>query len=265
MRVSCFIILCVGAALANPRGKRDGCEEVFNAYQGCVRNAHAVHTEALHGGDDGKEDFYSRKSCNYIEEAVVKCAELLEGDCYSAEEVEEMRNQQFEGVVSQLEQAEEWDSDKCPAVKEYKEGLAAAEDGSEGDIDGDGISDDEDNDDDNDGISDDEDNDDDNDGIPDDLEADLDGDGISDDEDNDNDNDGIPDEEDNDDDNDGIPDEEDTDEDGDGIDDADSDADADGDADDDADADTDDDEESAAGTLVAAPFLSFLVVATRFL
>ena len=40
------------------------------------------------------------------------------GDCFTEEEVNEMKDGQFEGILGQLEMSiEEWDSDKCPAVK----------------------------------------------------------------------------------------------------------------------------------------------------
>merc|ERR1719339_447191 len=98
MRFFCAVLLlCVSAVLANPRGKRNACQAVF--------------------------DFYSRKSCNYIQAAVVDCTEKLVGECYTPDEVAGMQAQQFAGVLQQLEEVEEWDSDKCPASKKYKEGL----------------------------------------------------------------------------------------------------------------------------------------------
>merc|ERR1719339_123071 len=98
MRFFCAVLLlCVSAVLANPRGKRNACQAVF--------------------------DFYSRKSCNYIQAAVVDCTEKLVGECYTPDEVAGMQAQQFAGVLQQLEAVEEWDSDKCPASKKYKEGL----------------------------------------------------------------------------------------------------------------------------------------------
>merc|ERR1719339_32561 len=96
---------------------------VFNSYQTCINDAHTAHNEALLGQDDGKPDFYSRKSCNYLQAAVVDCTEKLVGDCYTPDEVAAMQAQQFAGVLQQLEEVAEWDSDKCPASKKYKEGL----------------------------------------------------------------------------------------------------------------------------------------------
>jgi len=213
--LAAFFVCLVGSALANPRAKKSVCETTQSNYEACVASAHAEHREALSRGDDGKPDFYSRKSCNYIESTVKDCGELLIGDCFDADAVQEMRNSQFKTIVASLEQAEEWDSTKCPAVKEWKDSLNDESEDDDGDdengmdsadLDQDGIVDSLDNDDDNDGVPDNVDNDDDNDGVPDSEDNDDDNDGVPDDIDDDDDNDGVPDTEDNDDDNDGVPD-----------------------------------------------------------
>jgi len=82
----------------------------------------------MEAGDDGAPNFYSRKSCNYVRDTVVTCVDLLVGDCYSEDEVDTMRASRFDDVIAHLERAEEWDSDLCPSVKEYKEGAAAGDD-----------------------------------------------------------------------------------------------------------------------------------------
>jgi len=275
------VLLLACSVLANPRVTRSACEETQASYDECIANAHANHRDALGQGDDGKPDFYSRKSCNYIQSAVMECGELLIGDCYDADAVREMRDGQFNTIVASLEQSEEWDSNKCPSVKKWLDGDDEDQE-DDNDFDNDGIADDEDNDDDNDGIADDEDNDDDNDGVPDDEDNDDDNDGVPDDEDNDDDsegvsndgdndfdNDGVTNDDDNDDDNDGIADDEDNDDDNDGIaDDEDNDDDNDGvpddeetdDANDDA-SDDDEDNESGAMEHIASLTLVTLAVA----
>merc|ERR1719500_1890825 len=162
--------------------------------------------------------------------AVEECGDELIGDCYSEEDVINMKDHQLKNVLEVLEKSvEEWDTDKCEAVKAHVERVKRLDDGGDEDFDNDGIVDDEDKDDDNDGVPDSEDDqqtdceyygdceydgesmdseegdlDSDNDGTPDDVDADDDNDGIPDEEDSDD----IPDEDDIDDDNDGIPDEE---------------------------------------------------------
>merc|ERR1712032_17065 len=193
----------------------------------------------------------ARKACNYMTAAVEECGDELIGDCYSEEDVINMKDHQLKNVLEVLEKSvEEWDTDKCEAVKAHVERVKRLDNGGDEDFDNDGIMNDEDEDDDNDGIVDDEDKDDDNDGVLDSEddqltdceyygdcdydgesmdsevgELDSDNDGIPDDVDADDDNDGIPDEEDSDDDSDDgyyetddddIPDEEDNDDDNDG-------------------------------------------------
>merc|ERR1712032_1578500 len=194
----------------------------------------------------------ARKACNYMTAAVEECGDELIGDCYSEEDVINMKDHQLKNVLEVLEKSvEEWDTDKCEAVKAHVERVKRLDDGGDEDFDNDGIVDDEDKDDDNDGVLDSEDDqltdceyygdcdydgenmdseegelDSDNDGIPDDVDADDDNDGIPDEEDSDDDSDDgyyetddddIPDEEDNDDNNDDNPDEDDIDDDNDGI------------------------------------------------
>merc|ERR1712176_1556426 len=135
--------------------------------------------------------------------------------CYSEEDVINMKDHQLKNVLEVLEKSvEEWDTDKCEAVRAHVERVKRLDDGGDEDFDNDGIMNDEDEDDGNDGIMDDEDPDDDNDGVPDseddceyygDCEYDEGEEG------EDSDDDGIPDEEDGDDDNDGMPDEPDND------------------------------------------------------
>jgi len=281
--LAAFFVCLVGSALANPRAKKSVCETTQSNYEACVASAHAEHREALSRGDDGKPDFYSRKSCNYIESTVKDCGELLIGDCFDADAVQEMRNNQFKTIVTSLEQAEEWDSTKCPAVKEWKDSLNdESEDDDEGDDDGmdsadfdqdgvidsldndddnDGVPDNVDNDDDNDGVPDSEDNDDDNDGIPDDLEDnDDDNDGVPDSEDNDDDNDGVPDDIDDDDDNDGVPDTEDNDDDNDGVPD---DVDEDNDDDNDNTGDEDGEDSGASEQVACLPLLTIAMLLVK--
>merc|ERR1712172_150275 len=220
-----LLLLCVlislgalnteAASTIRSRRQAGECEEATNSFDECTNAAYDDYKAAFEAGDDGKPDWMARKACNYMTAAVEECGDELIGDCYSEEDVINMKDHQLKNVLEVLEKSvEEWDTDKCEAVRAHVERVKRLDDGGDNDFDNDGIMNDDDEDDDNDGIMDDEDPDDDNDGIVDDEDKDddyyddTDNDGIPDDEDNDDDNDGIPDEEDVDDDNDGIPDEE---------------------------------------------------------
>merc|ERR1719318_498236 len=77
---------------------------------------------AFEAGDDGRPDWMARKSCNYMTAAVEDCGNILIGDCNSEEDVIEMKDQQLKGILHQLQtNIEEWDSEKCPAVKSHIE------------------------------------------------------------------------------------------------------------------------------------------------
>merc|ERR1712010_75347 len=216
------------ASTLRSRRQANECEEATTSFDECTNAAYDVYKTAFEAGDDGKPDWMARKACNYMTAAVEECGDELIGDCYSEEDVINMKDHQLKNVLEVLEKSvEEWDTDKCEAVKAHVERVKRLDDGGDEDFDNDGIMNDEDEDDDNDGIVDDEDKDDDNDGVLDseddqltDCEyyGDCDYDGESMDSEVgelDSDNDGIPDDVDADDDNDGIPDEEDSDDDSD--------------------------------------------------
>merc|ERR1712227_986930 len=211
------------ASTLRSRRQAGECEEATNSFDECTNAAYDDYKAAFEAGDDGKPDWMARKACNYMTAAVEECGDELIGDCYSEEDVINMKDHQLKNVLEVLEKSvEEWDTDKCEAVRAHVERVKRLDDGGDEDFDNDGIMNNDDEDDDNDGIMDDEDPDDDNDGIVDDEDKDDDNDGVPDSEDDckyygdcdyDDDNDGIPDEEDGDDDNDGIPDEDDNDDD----------------------------------------------------
>merc|ERR1711911_523034 len=228
------------ASTLRSRRQAEVCEEATDSFDECTNAAYDDYKAAFEAGDDGKPDWMARKACNYMTAAVEECGNELIGDCYSEEDVINMKDHQLRNVLEVLEKSvEEWDTDKCEAVKAHVERVKELQEGGDDDFDNDGIINDLDYDDDNDGIIDAEDEDDDNDGVPDrednqyeeegsydgiPNDEDDDNDGIPDDEDNDDDNDGIPDDEDNGDsdgdgdgDDDGVPDDEDSDDDNDGI------------------------------------------------
>jgi len=210
------------ASTLRSRRQADECEEATDSFDECTNAAYDVYKTAFEAGDDGKPDWMARKACNYMTAAVEECGDELIGDCYSEEDVINMKDHQLKNVLEVLEKSvEEWDTDKCEAVKAHVERVKRLDAGGDEDFDNDGVMDDEDPDDDNDGIIDDEDKDDDSeDGQLTDCEyygdCDYDGESMDSEEgDLDSDNDGTPDDVDADDDNDGIPDEEDSDDDSD--------------------------------------------------
>merc|ERR1719290_968572 len=71
-------------------------------------------------GEDGRPDYFARKACNYLTATVEDCYGKLIGDCNTEEDVNDMRDQAIPGVLEQLsENVEEWDSEKCPVVKNH--------------------------------------------------------------------------------------------------------------------------------------------------
>jgi len=104
------------------RVERDACAELLAEFDSCKTKAYDDYKAAFEAGDDGRPDWMARKSCNYMTAAVEDCGNTLVGECNSEEDVNEMKDQQLKGILHQLQTSvEEWDSEKCPAIKSHIE------------------------------------------------------------------------------------------------------------------------------------------------
>merc|ERR1712059_80837 len=94
------------------------CKAVQKSYTECTIKAHDDYKAIMRAGDDGNKDFNARKACNYITDGVQGCGEkLLEGDCNSAEDVNERNEKMTEKVLVAIHKTiSSWDSSKCPAT-----------------------------------------------------------------------------------------------------------------------------------------------------
>jgi len=122
----CLLALVAIAALSDLsegsaiRVERDACAELLAEFNSCGVKAYADYKAAFEAGDDGRPDWMARKSCNYMTACVEDCGNILIGGCNSEEDVNELKDDQLKGILHQLETIiEEWDSEKCPAVKSH--------------------------------------------------------------------------------------------------------------------------------------------------
>merc|ERR1711970_154278 len=122
----CLLALFVLSTFSNNssgntlRVERDACEEKTKEFETCRVGAHEEYAAAIHAGDDGRPDWFARKACNYITGAVEECAEGLVGECNTEDEMNNMKDEQIEGILEQLSKSiKEWDSEKCPPIKAY--------------------------------------------------------------------------------------------------------------------------------------------------
>merc|ERR1712055_830901 len=130
------ILVCIlgklGTTLGGARYTRDteGCnqEELLVEVTQCATMAHNTYTSAWAKGDDGtKADFYARKSCNYITEAIEDCSDLFK-HCMDEEQLDSFKDEQYKGALANIEaNIETWDSTKCPAVQRHTDRLNAAD------------------------------------------------------------------------------------------------------------------------------------------
>jgi len=111
------------------RVKRDDCLKVHNDFNACTKEAYRTYTAAIAAGDDGREHWRARKSCNYMTDSIENCGQkLVEGGCMSEEAVNKMKDDQLKKILTNLQvTVADWDSDKCPPIKDHIERMKAAE------------------------------------------------------------------------------------------------------------------------------------------
>merc|ERR1712212_991048 len=137
----CLLALVVFSALTDTsegstiRVERDACDDLIEAFQVCTTKAYTDYTEAIAAGDDGRPDWFARKSCNYVTAAVEDCGNTLIGECMTEEQVNTEKDRQIVSVLKGLSSNEEWDSEKCPPVKAHLERTNPVQNGEDGDSD----------------------------------------------------------------------------------------------------------------------------------
>merc|ERR1712142_179353 len=114
-----LIANCTGSSL---RIQRDACDQLQEEVTTCTMNSYKEYQNDFLAGEDGRPDWFARKACNYLTASIEDCYGKLIGDCATEEDVNDMRDQAIPGVLGQLsESMEEWDSEKCPVVKNHLE------------------------------------------------------------------------------------------------------------------------------------------------
>jgi len=114
------------------RVERDACDDKNEELEACRLGAYEEYKEAFAAGDDGRPDWLARKSCNYMTKTIEECSEGMVGECMTEEEVNEMKDHQLKGILEQLSATiNEWDSQKCPAMKAHLDRTNAAEEEEE--------------------------------------------------------------------------------------------------------------------------------------
>merc|ERR1711887_126049 len=137
----CLLALVVFSTLTDTsegstiRVERDACDDLNKAFYECTQKAYTEYTEAITAGDDGRPDWYARKACNYVTAAVEDCGNKLIGECMTEEQVNTEKDRQIVSVLEGLSSNEEWDSEKCPAVKAHSVRTNPVENGEDSDSD----------------------------------------------------------------------------------------------------------------------------------
>jgi len=103
----------------------DNCKSLRAEFQACTEQAFATYT-AAYGGEDGRDSFNARKTCNYMTDVLEVCPEKLRKDgCTSPEGVEWMDRQMHSILKTVKSSVAEWDSCKCPPIKAHLDRMKA--------------------------------------------------------------------------------------------------------------------------------------------
>jgi len=122
--LTCLALFCVTEGAY--RGKRADCGKVHESFNTCTKKAYRTYTSAIAKGDDGRDHWKARKSCNYMTDAIEDCGNLLVGECMSQEAVNKMKDDQLAKILVNLQTTvEDWDSDKCPPIQKHIERMRA--------------------------------------------------------------------------------------------------------------------------------------------
>merc|ERR1719318_927401 len=97
-------------------GSNSGCKEVRSEFNDCRKEASSVYVNAMRDGHDGRPHWEARKMCNFETALLIDCPKHLLGPCHTEEQVSKMS---FWELIDESDflDIDEWDSDKCPAVK----------------------------------------------------------------------------------------------------------------------------------------------------
>merc|ERR550517_1371164 len=124
MRLTIFSLFSATLLIGGADADLKECEDLRKKFLDCTTKAHETFKEQIGTGGDGRPDFAARKACNYMESAIQTCGSSLEGECFTHAEIMNMKDGTTSSILKQLKSSlQEWDSNKCPAVKSHIERL----------------------------------------------------------------------------------------------------------------------------------------------
>jgi len=115
-----FSVFTVHSSANSLRLKRDVCEQTHQEYEDCRMSAYGVYQSAMIARPDDRPDWRARKTCNYITTAIEDCANKMIGECYTEEEVDDIKDQEIPQMMQQLSTSvKEWNSELCPVIEDH--------------------------------------------------------------------------------------------------------------------------------------------------
>merc|ERR1719400_2310060 len=111
---------------------RPDCARIQEEHKNCTTMAYHNYQAVFALGNDGREHWVARKTCNYLTEAIDVCGDgLLEGGCMDEEKLAKHKDEQIGKSLERVKSSVDyWDSSKCPPVRTYMQriGLIPSDD-----------------------------------------------------------------------------------------------------------------------------------------
>jgi len=113
---------------------RPDCARIQEEHKNCTTMAYHNYQAVFALGNDGREHWVARKTCNYLTEAIDVCGDgLLKDGCMTEDTLAKQKDKQVSASLQRVKgQVESWDSTKCPVVRTYLEHLGLLPSSSSG-------------------------------------------------------------------------------------------------------------------------------------
>jgi len=100
--------------------KQPVCMKNLMEHSDCLEQVFKSHDAEIAAGVDGRQDWIERKICNFLTNKKEQCNKIVSSQCFTENEKILFEDASLEVYADHMESySEKWNSDKCPAFREY--------------------------------------------------------------------------------------------------------------------------------------------------
>jgi len=98
------------------------CEDDLVKFKSCYKKTVEDYSYATENENDGKPGFEERKTCDMMTNIIKVCQKLLLQNCGSQIYANQVMDKYLKQILAVVHiEADQWDSNKCSAVREFEE------------------------------------------------------------------------------------------------------------------------------------------------